>query len=550
MIMAERNIIEIKKFLVKLSGRLVAKSKDSSGEPILITRGDPMVIAESVMPKDVLGIALYAEATNGAIFSLTGGGTGILCRTFGTITALLHSCDRLKPLKYSTMSRESFVCGGHLFKLFFPCLLLIWSSFLKPYLWLTNLPSRKKRVEQLAKDTAFIRGWMKGTPVSGNPSLREIELLLDHELAGLHPDEQLTHPVWKPIKEQKTRQLFFALSTQMFFSNLFEQCHKNDIPILPIKGVALSLTIYEADPSNRRFGDIDLLVPQEKRSGFAALLDEMGYIPKKKEALRDDYQQVKRKVEFISKNPDLPSLDVHSSFIVKKILARHTEISLQEVFARSRNIETEAGKFSILDVVDEWLYLSYHLVLHHRFSGLKWLKDLQLLTESMNAEQWQTLLNRATSTGLDKTVQATIIMLEQLFTLPDFCRKRPHRKYGLLARIWLAEALHPQNILRRKLGHGGAGLLSKLGAAFWEVLFIDDQQQQKKAIAFMLWPSHSLVKTIFVLVIIAGTYHLGYQSYRANFIYPADSRNPSIASSVRPPLLANRAPAKTSRSGL
>jgi len=37
-----------------------------------------------------------------------------------------------------------------------------------------------------------------------------------------------------------------------------------------------------------------------------------------------------------------------------------------------------------------------------------------------------------------------------------------------------------------------------------------------------------LVKTIFVLVILAGTYHLGYQSYRANFTYPADSRNPYV----------------------
>ena len=37
-----------------------------------------------------------------------------------------------------------------------------------------------------------------------------------------------------------------------------------------------------------------------------------------------------------------------------------------------------------------------------------------------------------------------------------------------------------------------------------------------------------LAKIIFVLVIMAGTYHLGYQSYRANFIYPADSRNPYV----------------------
>ena len=53
--------------------RLVAKVLTADGTPTMITRGDPMVVAESVPCHNVLGVALYAEVENSAVISLTKG---------------------------------------------------------------------------------------------------------------------------------------------------------------------------------------------------------------------------------------------------------------------------------------------------------------------------------------------------------------------------------------------------------------------------------------------------------------------------------------------
>ena len=476
--------------------RLVAKVPSTDGRTTLITRGDPMTLAESMPCSDVLGIALYAETSDSVIISLTKGFSGLLCKSYGKATAWIHAADRLKAMQPTTLDRDAFFFRGYLFKLFFPCVFLTWSILFLPYLWIAGFPGRKGKTVQAVKNLEFLCSWLNNRHPSATPNFKEIALLLDHELAGLCKKEHILQPEWRPIKEQKTRQLFFALKAHIFWQELFHECKRNAIQIMPIKGLSLSLTIYKNDPSLRRFGDIDILLSPDHLFLFNTIMTRMGYVPKKQAALQKKYQRIKQKVEYLPEDPNLPDLDIHTAFIVKKILARHTEISLQDIFSRARTIETDIGEFQVLDRVDEWLYLAYHLTLHHRFSGLKWLKDLFLITKEMNDEEWQCLVTRASAMELKKITLATLLALETFFPLPAFCATRPADTFGLLAKIHLGEALNAHTIIKHKLKHGGATLLSKVGAAFWELLFIDQQTQQKKAVFTLLFPSHDLLKTI------------------------------------------------------
>jgi uncharacterized protein (TIGR03663 family) len=46
-----------------------------------------------------------------------------------------------------------------------------------------------------------------------------------------------------------------------------------------------------------------------------------------------------------------------------------------------------------------------------------------------------------------------------------------------------------------------------------------------------------LIRRLFILVALAGCFHLGYQSWRANYLYPADARNPYAYAQTSPDFL-------------
>lgn len=478
--------------------RLSAKIIDpETGQTTYITRGDPMVIAETVRAADILGVALQVEAHNTVVYSLTTGITGILNRSFGSAALALHKLDRMKPYDHTVCDRASHRCKGRLFAFFLPVLLFVWGGLLKLSLSLAGLRQKSSRREQLrSKKLLLTQVLQAGSPVELHHP-RDLQLIIDHELAGFATIDGKTADLLTALKQKRNRQLLMAIASHEFWRVLYQRCRTASVQILPLKGLSLSFSIYGYDPSQRRMGDMDLLVSPEGRQSLHAILTDLGYIIKNKAMLDPEYQRVKAKAEYSHKYRQLPDIDVHSAFIVKKLFTRYAATSLADVFARAKKITTEIGEFEILDPLDEWLYLSYHFVLHHRCAGLKWMKDLQLLTNEIGGSEWRRLLQRAEEVGLEKTVLATLGALDHFFDLPSYCQTRPQRKLGWFAGISIAHATNPQTIIAHKLKHGGAGPLTKLSAAFWELLFIDNPRQQRAAWLAVILPSRQLMNTVF-----------------------------------------------------
>lgn len=467
----------------------------------LITRGDPMVISESITFKDVLGKAVYVEADNTCRYSLYTGWTGLCCSVYGKMTEFIHRLDRMGKNGAQYTDRNNMLFKGRLFKLITPIFTCIFHLLLNFYLFFAGLARWQQRNARQQRNINIIQAVFNKKTLPGNLLPQDAKLLIEHELAGMYGEAgQYSDPHWQPLREQKKRQLYVVMQLQFFWEHLLKRCKEVGIPVIPLKGLSLSLSIYDDDPSVRRVGDIDLLVTVDKLNHFAKLLEEFKYLPKKPEALEQDYQQVKHKAEFFCKDPNFPDLDIHTAVVVKKILTHYTALDIDGVFKRAVTQQGQTGAYQTMDQVDEWLFLAYHLVLHHRISGIKWIIDLQRLLHQFNAQDWQILLERATLTGLNKTTEAALQAIEAFSTIPDFCAKRPKTKLGPFGRVALADALNRTNIFKMKNKHGGAGFLSKLDAGIWELHFIDSTAEQFRSIPRFMFPSYSFFKTIFGVV--------------------------------------------------
>ena len=349
----------------------------------------------------------------------------------------------------------------------------------------------------MLSDWRFLCDWMVGKRPPVAPPPRQMELIFRHGVAGLAEDRELADDSWERIRKQKNKQMMFSLQAQGVFHKIARRCAEEDFRILPLKGISLTKTIYAQDPSRRQLSDIDFLVQPENLLRLHRILEEIGYKTTNKNMLRPEYQQVKRKVEYLHPNPLFPGLDVHSAFVVKKFLSLHAGFELDAVFDRAKEVATDAGTCLVLDPVDEWLYLAYHYALHHQFSGLKWLMDIYYSTWRLTAEDWGRLLQRSAAAGLDKIVLATLQALARTCPeLPEFCRQRPSCALGGMTRTWLHVALDIKTLLYRELNHGRNRLQDKIGEYMWEFLFIDRPGHQLGAILRLLFPSHGLAMSI------------------------------------------------------
>ncbi|MEZ4599669.1 MAG: nucleotidyltransferase family protein [Syntrophotaleaceae bacterium] len=363
--------------------------------------------------------------------------------------------------------------------------------------------------ERTLADWQFLTAWLRGEIDAPALSHRQQELLFCHHLCGLAHRPDGHGPGWEAVTRQKKNQTMFALCAQALFEKIAHRCRKRGFSILPVKGISLSLTLYASDPGRRQLSDIDLLVLPEDLPSLATVLEELGYRPKKTQMLEPGYQKHKRKAEFITQAPGLPSIDVHTAFIVKKHIARHSGMLLPTVFARARQIRGQQGQLFVLDPIDEWIYLAYHFCLHHRFAGLKWLDDLQQARLRLREGDVSLLLQRAQIAGLTPILAATMDLLGMVYGLgPQPWRQFPQRPQSRLTRIWLKDALLPSKLVRRDLEHGHGTFRDRLAASFWEFLFIEGTRQRRMALLRLLFPGKELLSTI-----------IGQHSWRAYLLY-------------------------------
>lgn len=283
------------------------------------------------------------------------------------------------------------------------------------------------------------------------------------------------------------------------FEKLVQEC-RGIARIVPIKGVALLLTLYR-DSYARPVGDIDILIyPRGCMSELKVLLAHKGYFPERKSATSSEELKYKHKCTF--KSSGKTDIDVHLDFITKKFFSKTCGTFSKDAFSRCYPYDFEGMEIYLMNQADQWLLLAQHACFH-LFCGEKWIKDLYLLQTAMTEKELQELGLRAGYYGFGKIVNATLYHLEKHYgndALRIFEIKEC-RSFLLMKFIKKCDRPFLRCVRDRFI------------AAYWEFVFIDKKNAQFKAFMALLFPGLGMLMSIYkwrikVLVLLFYPMHI------------------------------------------
>ncbi len=167
-----------------------------------------------------------------------------------------------------------------------------------------------------------------------------------------------------------------------FFNELIDNCAKEKIPVLGLKGIILSQTLY-ANPGHRPMGDIDLMIHSKHRMKFHRIMKKMGFEPE----LHSRFQRISVHDLFggmVYFNPDTGHrLDVHEQLYSPFL---PFAVQTNDVFERSETLTVQGGSIQTLSIEDHLLFLTYHTLYAHRLSPLKNYLDLVLFIHTYHSK--------------------------------------------------------------------------------------------------------------------------------------------------------------------
>jgi putative nucleotidyltransferase-like protein len=213
---------------------------------------------------------------------------------------------------------------------------------------------------------------------------------------------------WRELHRQNTLlNLWYGLELKL----VLEAAAEVHLPVMVLKGADLAFTFY-ADPEQRHFSDIDLMVRPEHLTAFIALLERLGY----------HYHQEYR-FEAISQQRAafVYTKEVAAGYLVFEI---HTSPHSNEMgvsfdvaglWERSRKIVVAGVPTSGMGLEDLLLYLCWHLR-SHAFDRLIWLYDIAVVLQRCADDiDWTLLYHLARRQKLVSTLYYCVRWAEQVF---------------------------------------------------------------------------------------------------------------------------------------
>lgn len=160
------------------------------------------------------------------------------------------------------------------------------------------------------------------------------------------------------------------------------------VPAIPVKGAAVAA--FYPDPVLRTYGDLDLLVPEERLEAAEAALRGLGYQP----TTQKDWA--------LGHHLHLPPMIRSGALFPVEVHwrlddpGRPGSLPVDGLWARARSWTVGGQPAQCLDPVDAALHLCRHAAVQHRLhDGLRSLCDLAQVTEDWEPGEWAALVCRA-----------------------------------------------------------------------------------------------------------------------------------------------------------
>lgn len=237
-------------------------------------------------------------------------------------------------------------------------------------------------------------------------------------------------------KENTVRQVI--LSTLL--ARILDVLQPLSKPPILLKGLAYAYELYP-DSNARIGGDIDLMIESEEVDAALEQLIRIGFshIPQPpirlgtmyrlawSLGLKSSYEQLIHRIKGPSRQGETwlriviggveIRVDIHYSlFNVVPLIKGNIFHAHPEFEGSTRTLSLDVGEVRVIDYESAFLYALRHLVLHHRFIGLRWHYDLALMLlvwrDHLKPED---VLEHARMLGSHKIVRVELAILEELF---------------------------------------------------------------------------------------------------------------------------------------
>jgi hypothetical protein len=253
-----------------------------------------------------------------------------------------------------------------------------------------------------------------------------------HNLLALADMQRITPLLWHRIRQKNLETLVPETTAADFreafhrntlinlrfngdLARLLDALKKKNIPLILLKGIALSNIVYE-NISLREMNDIDLLAKPEHLEHISDTLIEMGFRPLQASAMSQATHHLPR---FLAKG--------HGGFEIHWDITRpDTHYSIEPHGLRQRTAPVRvAGRDTLmLSAEDMLLHLCLHTSYHHPFVfGLRPFYDIaETIDHFGSVLDWQIVANRAVSQKWQRGVYLALCLAVELAgaSVPDF----------------------------------------------------------------------------------------------------------------------------------
>lgn len=195
--------------------------------------------------------------------------------------------------------------------------------------------------------------------------------------------------------------------------DLLAQFEHAQIPVILLKGAALSVTLYYAEPALRQLGDLDLLIRAQDKARAARLLQTSGFEPylDLTAGFREDFGSEQL---YTRRGKRAASIDLHWNIVNRPAYARH--IVTEWFWARTLQVPLGDRSALVLNWDAQLLHLIEHFVIHHRMRGVRWSLDIALvLAAHQNELQWEQVIEAAQNFGVLPALRAALANVDAMW---------------------------------------------------------------------------------------------------------------------------------------
>lgn len=212
----------------------------------------------------------------------------------------------------------------------------------------------------------------------------------------------------------------FAMRWQNF-TRLSRAFHQANLPLIPLKGMALALTVYP-QRHQRLMSDIDLWLMEPNMTHAVQIIPQHGFQFQDKDDRPHELQRLSNgEIRFVYPPWPQSLIELHWSPFPGWWLTRTADIPLTPIWQRliPHTLPNLPAPIHTLAPEDDLIQLSTHLAINHQFSlsGIRTFVDLALLCQK-HPLNWADVVTRARTWRVATAVWLTLHTAQQLIPLP------------------------------------------------------------------------------------------------------------------------------------